>query len=391
MARFRETYITIDDFTGMQEVGIRYEGFVIGLGYAYVDSSTLMPLNMNGFLNRPNIPPKFNKFTLLIYQYVDASPEMVELSMRGIANNRAKTYTVQRGDTLTAIAQEHKVSVEDLVKWNKIANADIIFAGQTLIVSREAYDYLNIEKVNSVHSNMSTSYSVSANEHYRKNDAVYRADAYAREMQRREEWSKPVLPPSPNKEWEEHSKTRTNFLLGSQDNPSQFGEGQRGGSAPKPQMGTTGQNFSLPLMYIQFQAGGGKDLILNMASIDFSRTTQRALGLTGSKAGGIIYGVNLFNAGMLFPPALAFGRVNMIYHGNDQFSILSDKSARFDFDPLIDRGASWGRNAGNVLGAGINYNLYLPPMIRGFFTPLFPMIFGGPYDVIFIGTTYIPK
>ena len=224
MARFRETYITIDDFTGMQEVGIRYEGFVIGLGYAYVDSSTLMPLNMNGFLNRPNIPPKFNKFTLLIYQYVDASPEMVELSMRGIANNRAKTYTVQRGDTLTAIAQEHKVSVEDLVKWNKIANADIIFAGQTLIVSQEAYDYLNIEKVNSVHSNMSTSYSVSANEHYRKNDAVYRADAYAREMQRREEWSKPVLPPSPNKEWEEHSKTRTNFLLGSQDNPSQFGE-----------------------------------------------------------------------------------------------------------------------------------------------------------------------
>jgi len=186
--------------------------------------------------------------------------------------------------------------------------------------------------------------------------------------------------------------TAFDFPKSSQDNPSQFGEGQRGGSAPKPQMGTTGQNFSLPLMYIQFQAGGGKDLILNMASIDFSRTTQRALGLTGMTVGVEgKRGVNLFNAGMLFPPALAFGRVNMMYHGNDQFSILSDKSARFDFDPLIDRGASWGRNAGNVLGAGINYNLYLPPMIRGFFTPLFPMIFGGPYDVIFIGTTYIPK
>ncbi|MBC7655188.1 MAG: hypothetical protein H7098_12060, partial [Oligoflexus sp.] len=147
-----------------------------------------------------------------------------------------------------------------------------------------------------------------------------------------------------------------------------------------------GENFSLAGMYGHFQFGGGNPMTLNMSSIDFSGTSQGALGLSGMKTGDV-RPVDLFNAGPTNSAALAFGRVNMTYHGNNQFSIVSDKSSRFDFSPLYDPGASWGRNAGNILGTMINYNL----MPGTPFPPLVPLIFGGPYNVNFYGTTTIPR
>jgi hypothetical protein len=127
-------------------------------------------------------------------------------------------------------------------------------------------------------------------------------------------------------------------------------------------------------------------MILNMSSIDFGGATQKILGLTGMVTDEI-RPVNLFNAGATNSGALAFGRVNMQYHGNNQFSIVSDVHSSFDFFPVIDPNASWGRNVGNVLGILINYNLFP----RRPLSPLDPLIFGGPYKVFFIGTTYIPR
>ena len=43
-------------------------------------------------------------------------------------------YTVQRGDTLRAIADEHDVSVSDLVEANDISNPNLIFPGQILVI-----------------------------------------------------------------------------------------------------------------------------------------------------------------------------------------------------------------------------------------------------------------
>ena len=146
-----------------------------------------------------------------------------------------------------------------------------------------------------------------------------------------------------------------------------------------------GDDFSLAGMYLHFQFGGGKPMTINMSSIDFSGTSQKDLGLTGMTKGDV-RSVNLFNAGTLHPAALAFGRINMTYYGNNQFSIVSDKSASFDFYPLYDPGASMGRNVGNIIGAGINYNLWLSPAAT-----LVPFIWGGPYPVYFNGTTTIPK
>ncbi|WP_331766255.1 LysM peptidoglycan-binding domain-containing protein [Embleya sp. NBC_00896] len=44
-------------------------------------------------------------------------------------------YTVQSGDTLTAIGDMFGTTVEQLVSWNKIPNPDLIDVGQKLIVN----------------------------------------------------------------------------------------------------------------------------------------------------------------------------------------------------------------------------------------------------------------
>ncbi len=149
-----------------------------------------------------------------------------------------------------------------------------------------------------------------------------------------------------------------------------------------------GDNLSLAGLYSHFQIGGGKSLNINMSSVDFGGATQGDLGLTGMNAGDV-RAVQLFRASALTTAGLAFGRVNMMANGNNQFSIVSDNSARFDFAPLIDRTASLERNVGNVIGAGINYNIWLMPITP--LAPAIPLIFGGPFDVNFNGTTTIPQ
>ena len=79
-------------------------------------------------------------------------------------------------------------------------------------------------------------------------------------------------------------------------------------------------------MYAHFQTGGGDPMTIKMSSVDFSGTSQKALGLTGMKVGDS-QGVNLFQSG-INPISLAFGKVNMTYKGNNLFEINQDI---FDF------------------------------------------------------------
>lgn len=48
--------------------------------------------------------------------------------------NVAKTYTVKSGDTLSGIASKYKTTVDKLVKDNNIANANLIYVGQKLVI-----------------------------------------------------------------------------------------------------------------------------------------------------------------------------------------------------------------------------------------------------------------
>lgn len=46
----------------------------------------------------------------------------------------AVTYVVQPGDTLTRIASRYGVTIEAIVGWNEIANRDLIWVGQKLVI-----------------------------------------------------------------------------------------------------------------------------------------------------------------------------------------------------------------------------------------------------------------
>ncbi len=48
--------------------------------------------------------------------------------------NIAKTYTVKSGDTLSGIASKYKTTVSKLVKDNNIANANLIYVGQKIVI-----------------------------------------------------------------------------------------------------------------------------------------------------------------------------------------------------------------------------------------------------------------
>jgi RHS repeat-associated protein len=147
--------------------------------------------------------------------------------------------------------------------------------------------------------------------------------------------------------------------------------------------GGEGVDFSLARMYGHFQFGGGKPLIIDASTLDFSGTNQRTLGLDKLKVGQTMDPVNLFNMGKMNALALAFGRVPMTKVSDTEFTIGNNE---FDFTPFYDPSASTGRNIGNVIGFGVNYNLWLGPG-----SALLPVIFGGPYDVIFNGSVTIPK
>jgi len=191
------------------------------------------------------------------------------------------------------------------------------------------------------------------------------------------------------KQWADRAWNNLNFGHGQDEEGGGYNENASYGITKKTIIkgddtggtaGQVGENFSLVGMYEHFQVGGGGEMHINASSIDFSRTSQRQLGLTGMKLGDK-RGVNLFKSG-INSNSLAFGNVDMMYKGKNQFSILPN---RFDFNIEWQNGFT-ARNAGTVLGGAINYNLMISPAAA-----FVPLIFGGPYDVYFNGTTTIPK
>ena len=63
-----------------------------------------------------------------------ATPAMATPSPTPTSTPAPLLYTVQEGDTLGSIAQAHAVSVEDLAAANSLANPNLLYVGQTLIV-----------------------------------------------------------------------------------------------------------------------------------------------------------------------------------------------------------------------------------------------------------------
>src|SRR5438477_9990027 len=51
-----------------------------------------------------------------------------------VAPSNSNTHVVAKGETLTAIAKQHKISVEDLQKFNHIEDGRKLQAGQTILI-----------------------------------------------------------------------------------------------------------------------------------------------------------------------------------------------------------------------------------------------------------------
>lgn len=51
-----------------------------------------------------------------------------------VEEDNTEYYTIQSGDTLSSIAQKYGTTVSQLCKWNNISNPNLIYAGNTIIV-----------------------------------------------------------------------------------------------------------------------------------------------------------------------------------------------------------------------------------------------------------------
>ncbi|MCX8144194.1 MAG: hypothetical protein N3F62_08085, partial [Bacteroidia bacterium] len=125
--------------------------------------------------------------------------------------------------------------------------------------------------------------------------------------------------------------------------------------------------------YVHFQFGGGKPLYLSTSSLDFSDVTQKDL-IYDSKTN--TYSLNLYEINPMSQIALALGKISLVKTGENQYSILPDY---YDFNIEWDKGFTQRNIA--TFGAGFIHYYGVSPIV--------PLIFGGPYWIIFNGTITI--
>ena len=129
----------------------RIAGYVCDQDYAYIDFPTIIKkANLNGFNEVFSSPKKSTSdlaeevingkwgngitrkqaLTNAGYDYNLVQSEVNRLlSSNGTT---AKYYVVKAGDTLSEIAQKNDATVSQLVSWNNIKNANLIYAGQKI-------------------------------------------------------------------------------------------------------------------------------------------------------------------------------------------------------------------------------------------------------------------
>src|SRR5690606_16452655 len=160
------------------------------------------------------------------------------------------------------------------------------------------------------------------------------------------------------------------------------GHGKGGGHANDGTTSTT--HHLLTKLWWHFQFGERKDFNLNASLLDFSYTNQQELGIAESLKIGQKIGVNLFNAGIT-EYSLAFGKLSMIYLGNNLFRIESNK---FDFD--YQSKSSFSRNLGTFIGSFmVGDHFEIPAGLWGLVRNSNGI--GGGFMINFMGNVYIPE
>ena len=125
-----------------------------------------------------------------------------------------------------------------------------------------------------------------------------------------------------------------------------------------------------------YETGGKKDFLFNDGDLDFSFTSRKQLGIPDNLKPGDPWSVNLFDAGVN-ELSLSFGKVDLIYQGNNQFTMTD----YFDFN--YEKGGTFARNAGTFVGGAVFRTIYgVPIPAPPPFSIFRPNVFrGGPFNV----------
>ena len=83
-----------------------------------------------------SIDPKSRKYSAWTpYNFVFNNPLNLTDPFGDDPPEEAKKHKIQEGETLSEIANDNDVSVDELVEWNEIEDPDLIYTGDELIVS----------------------------------------------------------------------------------------------------------------------------------------------------------------------------------------------------------------------------------------------------------------
>lgn len=146
--KYIEQYITYDEYVDKYlDKEKPYEGFIIGYGYAYFTYGLSMPTHLYGY-NPTTSNPSLDEshHNVFLQQIEECTLETVKLSYRGLFKDSVAEYIVKPGDTLGMIAYLFDVTVDDLVKWNNITNADTIVVGQKIVINKQENSISEIGK-----------------------------------------------------------------------------------------------------------------------------------------------------------------------------------------------------------------------------------------------------
>ena len=80
MTNYKKQFISYETFLVYQQVGIRYEGFIEGMGYTYYSDFAIAPQHMQMFSTSPYVPYGYDHYILGTALFIDSSPEAVARS-----------------------------------------------------------------------------------------------------------------------------------------------------------------------------------------------------------------------------------------------------------------------------------------------------------------------
>lgn len=108
--KYKNSYISKEEFDALSMLNIPYEGFIIGVGYAYLTYDALEPMPLNRV--RSYIPPHTSFFIPFSIQYIDTSPEAFTMSLGCSFMDLAQPMEKELGDDkgyLIIVSQSGKI------------------------------------------------------------------------------------------------------------------------------------------------------------------------------------------------------------------------------------------------------------------------------------------